>query len=104
MAIAEDKNSELAFRAAGFEHLHLRSVRPRSLLRLLADRPSGKQAELLPAAAITKGFPESPGDKAQRVRLAEENDINAMLAVNLLHNSGRIIVRACDGSEAVAAV
>ena len=104
MAIAEDKNFELAFRAAGFEHLHIRPVRPRSLLRLLADRPSGKQAELLPAAAISKGFPESPGDEAQRVLLADENAINAMLAVNLLRNSGCIVERACDGSEVVAAV
>ena len=104
LANAGDKNSERAFRAAGFEHLLLRPVRPRSLLRLLADRPSGKQSALSPAAAIPKSFPESPADKALRVLLAEDNDINAMLAVKFLDKSGCIIERARDGSEAVAAV
>ena len=104
VATAGEKNHEQACNTSGFEHLLIRPVRPRSLLRLLADRPRVEKPALSPPARVVDVLQERPVDRRLRVLLAEDNDINAMLAVKLLDNNGCIVERVRDGREAVAAV
>jgi len=86
--------------AAGADGYLLRPVRPGSLLRRIAglDRPRPASPEPEPEAAA----PVS--DARHRILLAEDNEINAVLAVTLLERSGHDVVRVEDGRKAIEAI
>jgi CheY-like chemotaxis protein len=93
------------FRAAGFDAYLVRPVRPASLMMQLGlhtparacigdateDRPT-------PMATIVAGGP------GRRVLLAEDNEINALLARRVLEKCGCDYVAVANGQEAVAEV
>ena len=91
------------FRAAGFDAYLVRPVRPASMLMQLGLRASQRQAEQSDEPAHEDDAP-SPTAKGRRVLLAEDNDINALLAKRVLEKSGCEFVAAQNGEEAVEAV
>lgn len=92
------------FRAAGYHGYLVRPIRPLSALTQLFDagqreHTDGANAPLaLPAPA--------PGHAAGlgrlSVLLAEDNDINALLARTILEKAGACVVRARNGADAIA--
>ena len=84
--------------AAGFDGYLVKPVRPRSLLALLAGRPAR------PIETPSAEAPRSAGTRAAtaRVLLAEDNEINALLAMRSLEKLGAAVDWAKDGREALA--
>lgn len=95
------RSSLVGLRAAGFEAYLVRPVRPASLLQQL-----GLLART--ASAPGKGRHQQAQAKASqrhaRVLLAEDNDINALLALKVLEKSGCSAVHVKDGKAACNAV
>ena len=93
------------FRAAGFDAYLVRPVRPASMMMQLGlhhplytgDASTAEQAS---------GEPSQSGaaDARRRVLLAEDNEINALLAKRVLEKCGVDYVAVDNGEEAVAAV
>jgi PAS domain S-box-containing protein len=94
------------FRARGFESYLVRPVRPQSLVALLGaptaenriddagddrERGGGGQGDCIPT-------------RRRRVLLAEDNPINALLAVSVLEKAGCITHAVTNGRQAVEAV
>jgi signal transduction histidine kinase/DNA-binding response OmpR family regulator len=79
---------------SGFDGWLVKPVRARSLYERLASEfaPAAKPA---PAA-----FPSVPRRRARRALLAEDNDINALVAQKALRRLGFEVERARDGEEA----
>ena len=95
------------FRASGFEAYLVRPVRPASMMMQLGiHRP--KQAVLPPPASksVDRGSTSMPeqGAVRRRLLLAEDNEINALLAKKVLEKCGCDCVAVTNGAEAVAAV
>jgi CheY-like chemotaxis protein len=92
------------FRAAGFDAYLVRPVRPASMMMQLGLH--GPQ-HVKPDAAASSASPiaPDPGDGPQRrVLLAEDNEINSLLAKRVLEKCGCDYVAVSNGQEAVAAV
>jgi PAS domain S-box-containing protein len=79
----------------------LRPVRPASLLaRVAGDAPFPEEV-----AAAASDRPQRRGaSTGRRVLLAEDNEINAMLAIAMLERAGHEVVRVEDGRKAVDAL
>ncbi len=92
-----------SFRAEGFNGYLVRPVRPLSLLTQLfadEDEPAKAPEAALPTHASLRAL-ATVGAGAS-VLLAEDNDINALLACTVLEKSGARVVRVRNGSEAIA--
>jgi signal transduction histidine kinase/DNA-binding response OmpR family regulator len=102
-----DRGEIASFRAAGFGFYLVRPVRPLSLLTLLfaeIDKMRGQTAERgssAPRLDAPEGFAPAAGAS---VLLAEDNDINALLARAMLEKSGARVLRVTNGADAVAKV
>jgi PAS domain S-box-containing protein len=92
------------FRAAGFDSYLVRPVRPASMMMQLGVRTGGHgerdEGVVAPSAACVKPVAERP----RRVLLAEDNEINALLARRVLEISGCEYAAVANGAEAIAAV
>ncbi len=91
-------------RDQGFTGYLVRPIRPLSLLTQLfgsQDADSSESAEIVTLESIQ--FRSAEGGRALSVLLAEDNDINALLARTVLEKCGARVVRARNGIEAVAA-
>ena len=89
-----------AFKASGFDAYLVRPVRPSSIVTQILSRARPQTAN-----AATAG-PEPVGDQtaertAFRVLLAEDNDINALLASRMIERCGCTVERVINGREAV---
>jgi CheY-like chemotaxis protein len=93
-----------SFRAEGFDFYLVRQIRPLSLLVQLFGEQEERQAKAAEALALTRPTLRAVPDKAAGafILLAEDNDINALLATTVLEKSGARVVRARNGAEAVA--
>jgi len=96
-----------AYRAAGFDGYLLKPVRQASLRERLAGAASGAPAPS-PAADderldAPRPAPAEPGRRL-RILLAEDNQINAVLATALLKRAGHHVDVAATGEEALDAV
>ncbi len=85
------------FRARGFDGSMMRPVRPSALLEYLKTGPA--RSGTMPVEPYTAG----PSLKATHVLLAEDHDINALLATRLLERFGCRVVRVTSGIDAIAA-
>lgn len=96
-----DRGDIPSFRADGFGYYLVRPVRPVSLLtQLFADRP---EISIQASEEVRPAFPSMPAEaKAASILLAEDNDINALLACTVLEKSGARVVRVRNGADAVA--
>ncbi|MGQ0674298.1 MAG: ATP-binding protein [Hyphomicrobium sp.] len=96
------RSSLAAFRAHGFAAYLVRPVRPNSLLEQLGARPRDvlvtNRAVDAPASDLASAAVRP------RVLLAEDNDINELLARRILEKCGCEVVSVRNGSAAVAAV
>lgn len=95
-----ERGSIESLRQAGFDGYLIKPVRQTTLLREIAR--GGRQVESAPAAEKTMQV-ESPS-RALRILLAEDNQINAILATTLMRRAGHKVDVAQNGEEAVAAV
>ncbi len=89
-----------ALKGAGFDGYLMRPIRPRSLLIQLFGDPASEPAAAPQETEATGCI--TPSGAALRVLLAEDNDINALLAAAVLEKSGASVTRAADGAEAIA--
>lgn len=94
-----------AFRTQGFQSYLVRPVRPSSLLQQLgmgqrASEPVATARESVASGSLDLAEMESQ----RRVLLAEDNEINALLARRVLQKAGCEVVAVRSGREAVAAV
>jgi CheY-like chemotaxis protein len=98
-----DRGDIPALRAEGFNFYLVRPVRPFSLLtQLFGD---SDDAPVRPAETATPGratLTARGEGKGLSVLLAEDNDINALLACTVLEKSGARVVRVRNGAEAIA--
>jgi CheY-like chemotaxis protein len=83
-------------RAAGFEAYLVKPVRSRSLFEQIAGAPR------CPSEPMRAGPRRAPGGTPRRVLLAEDNPINALLALKTLEKLGALVDWAKDGHEALA--
>jgi PAS domain S-box-containing protein len=98
-----DRGEIPSFRAGGFTSYLVRPVRPLSLLnRLFGDL--ARMAQDSARDIAPDGAPAlcSQELKSASVLLAEDNDINALLASTVLEKCGACVVRVRDGAEAIA--
>jgi PAS domain S-box-containing protein len=85
--------------AAGFDAYLVKPLRARSLFeRLTEKRPS--EPDFVTARTTAPRVKPAPGGKAKRVLLAEDNEINALLALKALERLGAVVDWAKDGHEA----
>jgi PAS domain S-box-containing protein len=94
------------FRAAGFDSYLVRPVRPGSMMMQLGiQRPPQSRSEVAatkPAASSMRAPAYGEGARRRRVLLAEDNEINALLAGRVLEKCGCDYVAVRNGEEAVA--
>jgi CheY-like chemotaxis protein len=88
------------FRTAGFDAYLVRPVRPASMLMHLGLRNPASQS--FPSAASV--HQAKVGPSSQLVLLAEDNEINSLLAKRVLEKCGCDYVAVTNGADAVAAV
>jgi CheY-like chemotaxis protein len=91
------------YRAAGFDAYLVRPVRPASLLLQLALRPS-RAAPKLDHTPESGPQPALESNARRRVLLAEDNEINSLLAKRVLEKCGCDYIAVNNGAEAVDAV
>ena len=93
-----------SFRAAGFNVYLVRPVRPLSLLTQLFGELDEAQAKATEAATSARRRSRASPAAASglSILLAEDNDINALLACTVLEKSGARVVRVRDGAQAIA--
>ena len=93
------------FRAAGFNGYLMRPIRPLSLLKQLFGEGDGEAALTADVASRLANGGAQPGADATQISvlLAEDNDINALLARTVLEKSGMRVQRVRNGSEAIIA-
>jgi signal transduction histidine kinase/DNA-binding response OmpR family regulator len=85
--------------AAGYDAFLIKPVRARSLFeRLRHDAVAPSEA----AANVRKAAPALESTGPLRVLLAEDNEVNALLAMKVLQKLGTLVDWAKDGTEALA--
>ncbi|MEZ5922865.1 MAG: ATP-binding protein [Hyphomicrobiaceae bacterium] len=92
-----------AFRKAGFDRYLVRPVRPSSLISQIRPR----RAQGLPPGGDGGRVMGRTGTRPVRpcrILVAEDNDINALLAVRMLEAAGAEVLRVADGREALEAM
>lgn len=102
---------ELA-QGAGFDLFLTKPVRENALIEALENVLSGSPGafECSPRDPLPPDTPTAPevakssSPQRGRILLAEDNDINAMVAVTLLESAGYAVLRVANGEEAVEAV
>jgi CheY-like chemotaxis protein len=93
-------------RAAGFAAYLIRPVRRSSLLRIAGEIILGVEGFHADPADAPAGHREVPGRTAATIEvlLAEDNEINALLARAVIEGLGHTVQEVRDGGAAVAAV
>lgn len=89
-----------ALRRQGFDGYLIKPVRQSTLMREIAGGPG--RIELSPAGAPAKSQAATT-DRVLRILLAEDNQINAVLATTLMRRAGHKVDVAANGEEAVSA-
>jgi CheY-like chemotaxis protein len=92
------------FRAAGFDAYLVRPVRPASMMMQLGLQEPVETSVPYPADPENSSAPLPAKSRHRRVLLAEDNEINALLAKRVLEKCGCDYVAVANGEEAVAAV
>ncbi len=92
------------FRAEGFDAYLVRPVRPASMMMQLGLQGARELGEGEAARAASPVAPAPPHRAHRRVLLAEDNEINALLAKRVLEKCGCDYVAVPNGEEAVATI
>ena len=93
-----------SFRAQGFNGYLVRPIRPLSLLTQLFAGPDREPPRIKETASPPRGpaRPHAADAGGASILLAEDNEINALLARTVLEKSGARVVRVRNGAEAIA--
>lgn len=103
LAAASTRTNLRALETVGFRRFLVRPVRPETLFRLLQAGAHGGVRKLgRDSGARTVQTGDGPY-QGLRILLAEDNDINALLAETLLAKLGCACERVRDGAQAIAA-
>jgi len=103
LAAASTRTNLRAMETVGFRRFLVRPVRPKTLFRLLqAGAHGGVRKHGRDPAVRTLQAGDEPYHSL-RILLAEDNDINALLAETLLAKLGCVCERVRDGVQAIAA-
>ncbi|MEO0327825.1 MAG: response regulator [Pseudomonadota bacterium] len=98
----EERNSLKSFLNSGFAGYLIKPIRSASLLNLINGKAFGAQDDRQLSSAEKWSKQIKKNDKSKNILLAEDNDINAMLARTILEKAGHRVTRANNGSEAVS--
>ncbi len=90
------------YRAAGYDTFLARPVRSETLVRVLVSAPSGRQTARPDDPAVRSANGERAG--GLRILVAEDNEINALLARSALQKAGHAVEVVRNGKAAVDAV
>jgi signal transduction histidine kinase/CheY-like chemotaxis protein len=94
-----------AFKASGFDAYLVRPVRPSSIVTQIITRTSTpRTTTTLPQRDRPSANNADGEHNGIRVLLAEDNDINALLATRMIERSGCRVERVINGREAVEAL
>jgi signal transduction histidine kinase/CheY-like chemotaxis protein len=96
---ANERGALEKLRDAGFSGYLIKPIRPTTLMRELARTPHLPSRAEQPAKAAAKG-----PSRRLKILLAEDNQINAVLATALIRRAGHLVDVAINGAEAVKAV
>jgi PAS domain S-box-containing protein len=86
------------FRAAGFDAYLMRPLRPRAIINQLGDRLESERGGAVASAQRARTGRTEP---KRRILLAEDNDINALLARRILEKAGCHVDLVGDGRAAI---
>ncbi len=100
---AGSRDTISAMRVVGFERYLVRPVRPQSLIMILSDASWERDDADLHIRNEAWKLPASR-EQSLRVLLAEDNDINALLAETVLQKMGCTCLRVRDGMAAVETI
>ncbi len=92
-------------RSAGFEGYLIKPLRSSSLIGMLLHGPRESDGQsVLEDQSRVNQFAGAlvKSEKPKRILLAEDNDINALLARSILEKAGHSVVRATNGAEALS--
>jgi CheY-like chemotaxis protein len=95
---AAQRSAIESMRARGFEGYLIKPVRQSTLIREVARGPRAAE-QAAPAAQRAQ-----PAARRLTILLAEDNQINSVLATTLIKRAGHVVDVAVNGEEAVAAV
>ena len=102
-ALARGHLEEL--REAGFEGYFIKPIRQSSLYEQLVGDARGKQSDDAPKTQETSESEKAPqSTRPLTVLLAEDNQINAVLATTIIKRAGHSVFVAKNGAEAVEAI
>ncbi|MEM9330280.1 MAG: response regulator [Pseudomonadota bacterium] len=87
---------------AGFHGYLIKPIRKTSLLNILSDQGVDSQDERDSSSAKKWSSKLSVSDKPKSVLLAEDNEINALLARSILEKAGHAVTRATNGQEVLS--
>lgn len=103
LVAANERGALERLRAAGYHGYLIKPIRQTTLLRELTRRP-GDPPAVLPLAPADRAPPPAPSSTRLRVLLAEDNQINAVLATALIKRAGHHVDVAVNGAEALDAL
>lgn len=105
LVAANERGALDRLRKAGFDGYLVKPIRQSTLLRELARSGPAASIQHTPEPAAPKApvAPAAPGERL-RILLAEDNQINAVLATALIKRAGHAVDIAVNGVEAVDAV
>lgn len=104
LVAANERGALERLRAAGYHGYLIKPIRQTTLLRELTRRPGDPPAVLPLAAPAERAPPPAPSSTRLRVLLAEDNQINAVLATALIKRAGHHVDVAVNGAEAIDAL
>ena len=97
----ENRGKLESYLRSGFDGYLIKPVRSHSLLALVGDKKIQSSDNREVSAAKQWIEPQKKTIKPCNVLLAEDNDVNALLATSLLQKQGHTVTRAHNGKEAV---
>jgi len=97
----EERPNLNALLALGFDGYLIKPIRKSSLMGMIFDRetrPDGREI----SNAEKWSSSDASTEQVKSILLAEDNDINALLARTVLEKAGHQVTRAANGAEAIA--
>jgi PAS domain S-box-containing protein len=101
---ASQREALRAFRRAGFDRYLVRPVRASSLMSQIRSRRAPAPMADSGAIDAEPGSADQRAIRRARVLLAEDNDINALLAVHMVEANGAEVIRVTNGRQALEAI
>ncbi|MCP5431656.1 MAG: response regulator [Alphaproteobacteria bacterium] len=104
MLAAEQRRALNDFADSGFSTYLIKPIRQASLVRFLLGEPGETGEPVAAPAAPGAGDPAEESLESLAILLAEDNEVNALLATTLLKRLGHRVETARNGLEAIAAL